>query len=301
MTQVVYIDVLLAVNLIINYFLLTACMSFCKLQARIRRRLLGSALGAVYSFILFLPELPVWGSVIVRLIMSATIALAAFGWVSPRRFLRALAGFYAVSFAFAGIMFGLWVMFKPAGMVISNSVVYFNISPLLLVFFAALCYLVFSLAGYFVKQRAPDNKCYTVEIRHHDKTLRSAALLDTGNSVSDLFTGNPVVIAEYSLIEPLLDPNCRHLFKNSSHSFAGTALIPPELKKNYRILPYSTLSGSGIMPAFSPDKITVFNQSKKLETSRITVAVSGQLSGEYRVLLGSDILENTKWEDALCI
>ena len=299
MTQVVYIDVLLAVNLIINYFLLTACMAFCRLTARIRRRLLGAALGAVYSFLLFLPELPLIASAVVKLLLSATIVAAAFGWVSPRRFLRALSGFYAVSFAFAGLMFGLWIAFRPAGMVVGNSVVYFNISPLVLVFSAVLCYFILSLAGQFSKRYAPDNKHYTVEISHRDKTLRSTALLDTGNSANDLFTGNPVIIAEYSLIEPLLDHDCRAIFKNTG--FADTALIPDALKKNYRLIPYGTLSGSGIMPAFTPDRVTVFDKAKKLETSRATVAVSGQLAGEYRILLPSELLENTRWEDCLCV
>ena len=55
---VVYIDVLLGVNLFVNYFLLLAVGRFLHLAVRRLRLLAGAAVGAVFSLSILLPPLP---------------------------------------------------------------------------------------------------------------------------------------------------------------------------------------------------------------------------------------------------
>lgn len=58
MSQVVYVDVLLALNLFINYLLLLS--GACLLREKVRRwrLLLGAALGAIYALVIFCPSFP---------------------------------------------------------------------------------------------------------------------------------------------------------------------------------------------------------------------------------------------------
>ena len=82
-TQTVYIDVLIGVNLFINYFLLLAVARFLHLPVRRGRMIAGAALGAFYALSIFLPELPSILALLIKLLMSATIIWAAFplqGW-----------------------------------------------------------------------------------------------------------------------------------------------------------------------------------------------------------------------------
>ena len=55
---VVYIDVLLGVNLFVNYFLLLAVGRFLHLAVRRLRLLAGAAVGAAFSLSILLPPLP---------------------------------------------------------------------------------------------------------------------------------------------------------------------------------------------------------------------------------------------------
>ena len=108
MTQVVYVDVLVGVNLIVNYFLLLASAKFLTLPFHRGRLVAASALGALYSLVILLPAWNPFLSLLIKLIMAASIILAAFGWHGVKAFLRQTAAFYIVSFAFAGLMIAVW-------------------------------------------------------------------------------------------------------------------------------------------------------------------------------------------------
>ena len=103
-TQTVYLDVLIGVNLFINYFLLLAVARFLHIPAKRGRMVAGAALGAFYALSIFLPELHPVLSLLIKLLMSGSIVWLAFPIQSWKTFLRALAGFYLTSFAFAGFM-----------------------------------------------------------------------------------------------------------------------------------------------------------------------------------------------------
>ena len=54
--MVIYIDVLLALNLFVNYFLLLCSSILMHRQTRRRRLLLGALIGSSFSFLIFLPD-----------------------------------------------------------------------------------------------------------------------------------------------------------------------------------------------------------------------------------------------------
>ena len=76
--QTIYIDVLLAVNIFINYFLLLAAAKFLAVR-RIRLRILAaSILGAAYSLTMLLPSIPMVLALLMKLAMSASLVFVAF-------------------------------------------------------------------------------------------------------------------------------------------------------------------------------------------------------------------------------
>ena len=56
--QVIYIDVLFALNLVVNYLLLFLTARFSGLYVGRLRLLGGAALGALFSVLMFFPDLP---------------------------------------------------------------------------------------------------------------------------------------------------------------------------------------------------------------------------------------------------
>ena len=109
----VYADVLIVVNLFVNYALLLCSSMIVKNRISNLRLLLGALIGSLYGLVIFLPEIPRYFELPMRIAVSALIAFAAFGYRNLRRFLRCFFTFLAVTFAFGGIMLVLWVTVAP--------------------------------------------------------------------------------------------------------------------------------------------------------------------------------------------
>ena len=151
-TKTIYIDVLIGTNIIINYFILAAVEKITKIQPKIFRTVLGSCFGAVCSLIILLPDIGFIPNLLLKLSISACIILITCGFHSLASFAKNLGLFYLISFAFAGIMLFVWFMLTPKGMVVKNSVVYFNISPVIMVVTTVACYFVIRLISRFVNK-----------------------------------------------------------------------------------------------------------------------------------------------------
>ena len=66
-------------------------------------------------------------------------------------------------------------------------------------------------------------------------------LADTGNNLTDTFSGTPVIVCSAAALAPLLD---------------GT---PPEQLKGYRLIPCATITAQGLLPLFRPDEVCIRN------------------------------------------
>lgn len=84
----VYADVLVMVNLFVNYALLLCSSLILKNRISNLRLLAGAAIGSAYGLVIFLPEIPIYFELPVRIAVSAAIVLTSFGFRNIRRFLR---------------------------------------------------------------------------------------------------------------------------------------------------------------------------------------------------------------------
>ncbi|WP_050698331.1 sigma-E processing peptidase SpoIIGA [Anaeromassilibacillus senegalensis] len=271
-TQTIYLDVLIGVNLFINYFLLLAVARFLSISVKRRRLVAAAALGAFYALSIFFPELPSVLSLLVKLAMSATIVLAAFPRRTLKLFLRELACFYITNFAFAGFMLCLWFFIAPQGLLIKNSVVYFEISPLFLLVVTVLCYLIIRVIQRVTGRQNPSLLFCRIWIDYKGATGVCKAKVDTGNTLVEPFSGFPVVVVEESAFREILPPE--------------------EEQTSFRVVPFQTVSGSGILPAFRPDKLVILAGEKKIEAKDVYIAVSRESlsGGDFSALLNPDLL-----------
>lgn len=271
-TQTVYIDVLIGVNLFINYFLLLAVARFLHIPAKRGRMVAAAGLGAFYALSIFLPELFPILSVLVKLLMSATIVLTAFPFFGWKPFLRALAGFYLTSFAFAGFMLCLWYFVAPQGLFIKNSIVYFDISPLFLLCATVGCYGVIRLIQRATGRQHPEALFCKIIVRRNGKESCCTAKVDTGNTLMEPFSGFPVVVAQEEAVRDVIPPQ--------------------EAQTAFRLIPYGAVGGEGVLPAFRPDKLVIRTEKKEIETRDVYIAVCREplSNGEFGALLHPDLL-----------
>ncbi len=272
MKQTIYIDVLICINLFINYFLLLAVSKFLSLPVKRPRLFAAAALGAAGSLIILVPEINLFLSFFMKLILSVAIVLVAYPFYGIKQFLRELATFYIMSFAFAGFMLALWYFIAPQGLIIKNSVVYFNISPLLLIIMTVICYFLIRLINRITGRQAPENLFCKIQIDYNGKSVSCSAKVDTGNTLTEPFSNAPVAVV------------CEECI---------AALIPPEDSGKIRFVPFQAISGSGLLPAFKPDKLTIFCGKNQIEIDEVYIAVANSKLGAFSALLNPDLLQKT--------
>lgn len=298
MTRVVYVDVLFCVNLIVNYFLIFISAKLNHFPRRSFRFLGGAALGAAFAMAIFLPHIGTLLSVLMKLGFSVAIVLAAFGRQKPLVFLRLLGTFYACSFGFAGIMLALWFTLRPQGMIINNGVVYFNISPLVLILSAAVCYAVMLLISRFMKPGEPKRICYPVRIRTKLGEVQTLALLDTGNSLTDLFSAAPVAVLEKKKAKAVLPAGADLTDVKTADTLER---LEPYWQERFRLIPCRTVSGGGLMAAFRPECFEIQLEDAWKTVPGVFVALGEELEGEYGALVSGKILSCAEMENRKCL
>lgn len=270
--MIVYADILIVLNLLVNYFIILATVKFLRKKVNIFRILIGSFVGAFSSLYIFLPEVSLFEEAIFKILLCLIISAVVFKINPKKQFFKSAGTLFLITCSYAGVMIAVWKIFRPRGMAINNSVVYFNVSPLVIVIFSAIFYLVFSiLMKIFGRNNIYADEC-DVCVCSFDKKVRFKAIVDTGNSVSDVFGKSEIIIVDKSVFESLG-------FKEKN-------------KTRYRAVPYSTVSGSGILDGYRCDYGAVSTADKIIELKSPIIAVSNTpIRDDYSGIVNPQIFD----------
>ncbi|MBE6769700.1 MAG: hypothetical protein E7548_02980 [Ruminococcaceae bacterium] len=280
--MVVYADVLIFLNTIVNYYIVALTAKVCKVNKKWYRYVFAAFAGALFSLYIFLPKLNFILEVIVKLVCSFAVVLVGFGFENIKKFARRSVIFYLISFLYAGLMLAFWSIFKPTGMVIHNSVVYFNISPLILIVLSAIFYVVLVIFKRIYSHKINNTACCEIEIYCEGKSARISAIIDTGHSVGDLFSDSEIIFVS--------ENKAKRLF-----SVTNPLFLDEKMKKRYRAIPCKTVDGTAILDAFRCDKAIVLTENKSYECPSPIIAISKHINSfDYSAIISPEILEADK-------
>ncbi len=284
-TKTIYIDVLIGTNIIINYFILAAVEKITKIQPKTFRTVLGSCFGAACSLIILLPDIGFIPNLLLKLSISACIILITCGFHSLASFAKNLGLFYLISFAFAGIMLFVWFMLTPKGMTVKNSVVYFNISPVIMVVTTVACYFIIRLINRFTNKDKGNIEICKIKIINNDNYCQFYGKIDTGNTLCEPFSQYLVIVASEDAVKPVAEEAFSNLLTYSEPDRV--------LKHKYRLVPYTSIGGSGLLPAFLPKEVYI-NDNYCPQKVYIAVCKSNVLKGEIKAMVNPEIIEYVK-------
>lgn len=286
MKQTVYVDVLLAVNFFINYFIMLSVGKVMRRDVSRTRICLAAAFGAVTALSIFLPHMHTVISTLFKLSVSAIMVAIAYKWQSCRVFLRYFLVTCAITFGFGGTMFALWIMASPRGMYFRNGVTYFNISPEFIVIVTILCYTVITVAGRICGSREKQSGYCSITVLNCGRAVCLNVICDTGNLLSEPFSGYPVIVVKRNSVSKILPEHFDDYLFDST--ILSDSLSPPGL----RIIPYSSVGGTGLLSAFRPDKIKVNEKDHIYEVDCCYIAVSDSLNDEeYDGIMNPSVLQ----------
>lgn len=233
--MVVYLDLVLLLNFAVNYCLLRATARLTGAAPGRWRLAAGAAVGAAYAGLCVLPGLGFLNGNLWRVVFLGLMVAAAFG--VGRGQLRQGAVLLGLSLALGGLALslrlrGFWALLLAA------------------VLLTALCRWFFRGAMRHAGQLVP------ASVRLGDREAKLTALRDSGNTLTDPFTGSGVLVAQYDAMKTLLpEALSREGLRDPGQAMTLLRRLAPELR--CRLIPYRGLGSGGVLLAVKCDQVTV--------------------------------------------
>jgi len=299
-TTVVYLDKLLFGNLFIDSVLLWSAGRLSQVRARHYRILTGAFLGSVYSLSLFLPGTDFLSSFYVKFAVSLVMVLAAYGPLPPRKFALCLSFFYLVSFASGGMVMGISYFFSQGGGAgqVQNFYAVINrffwpglLAAILLLWAGSAC-----LPGYFKKRQRLEDMKLAVTIYFGGRGVTVRGLIDTGNSLCDPVTGEPVVVVEHNAIRDVLPGPVREFESCAGDAIAAIErLMGTPWSGRLRLIPFQSLgSEGGILLGIRPDRVEFIRDRRIQKVEKVVIGIHGRrlnAGEEYNAIINPSLLE----------
>lgn len=275
MGMVIYADILIAVNWWVDFLLLLLVRRMTGAGAGGLRVALGGLVGALFGLLILMPPLPLWLTLLLKLIAAALMVLVAFGFEQRRLFLRRLAWLFGLSTGLAGLCAALYFYVAPMGFYVFNGTVYYAVPPLVLVGLTVVCYALIWLWERLLRHRSAADADYIVTVTQGERSVRVHCLYDSGNHLTEPFSGRPVLVMERYMAARLL--TVPQSVSDMTSDDVG-----------WRVIPFESIGGGGALPAFPADRITVRIGREERVFPRCYVAICDRLGrGEYDALIGS--------------
>lgn len=239
----IYIDVLIILNIYVNFFLLLATARLRNLRLTVPRCIITSVFASLFSLVIFVPSMNIVAEGIFRVFSAFLVVLCGFGFGGFKVYLKNTFFFFAVNFVFSGVVSALMTTLNSSVMYFRNAVLYIDLSPVVLIIGTALAYAVINIVGRIFRKNDISDSRYSVIVSAFGKTVKMKALADTGNNLTDVFSGAPVIICD-----------SEKLGVSADASMIGEI-------KGARLLPYSTIDNDGLIPVFRPSYVCVKNET----------------------------------------
>lgn len=247
--QTIYVDVLIVLNLYVNFFLLKTSAKLTHTPLGFVRCITASFIGSLFSLMILAPELNILLNIAVKLFAAILIIMICFGVKNKKRILPNLIIFFAANYILAGAVCAFYSWFRPEAMKFNNSYFYIDFSLIILILSTAGIYFAVCIIRYFTDRLPAENGEYKIIIRYKDRLTAMEGLADSGNLLVDYFSGSPVIICGQNKLTGLSD------------CFGNDAPLP----KGFRLLPCSTVNKSDTITVFRPDEIIITETSSGLK------------------------------------
>lgn len=258
--MVIYIDVLIITSVYIDFLMIQACAAVLHTRPPSRTRsVLGALTGSLFSLTLLMPPAGKVMPLLIKFISAAAVIFVSFGFGSKAKFFTRIAVFFGVSILFAGVCLLLSETAAENLIFCRNGNVYFNISAAVLIISTAAAYGLIYLSRRFLDSTPKGSFTVTV-CCSGSRTASFAAIPDTGDRLVDIMTGIPVIVTGKEQLSGLLEN------------------IPTEKdmpKKGWRLIPFETACGSGLIPIFKPEAVYIRNnETRRTSTPEAYIGVS---------------------------
>lgn len=281
MPTVIYVDVLLVINFMVNFILLRITALMLRRQPVFWRLCFAAALGAFGALIIFVPLQNRVALLLYKLFLTVIMSMAAFGFGRAKRIAGAAFCLFTVSLLVSGFLLLWQVTMRPRGVLVSKGTVYFDIGATALICCCVAGYFIASALSRMLARGSPQGQLCEVTVLHAGAVSVFPALIDTGSSLTEPFSHCPVIVCEQQALGNAMPKE----LKNFTLGSPTTQML--------RLVPYKTLNSSGLLPAFLPETLLVRMQGESAQRAEdCYIAVLNQTLGasDYRAVCNPQML-----------
>lgn len=233
----IYVDLLFLINIFFDFILLLSVSIILKRNIKIYRILLGSIVGGISIFFLFL-NINTTELFFLKILIAIFMIITTFKFKNIKYFIKNLSYLYIVSIVLGGALYLLNIEFsyKNKGLIFFNNDISINILILLIISPIILYIYIKQIKEY----KNNYNKNYRVKIVfNNNKDISLNAFLDTGNNLIDPYKHRPIILVEEELIKEYI------------------------IKERYLIVPYNTIKGSSLLNCIKVKNIIINDKEYK--------------------------------------
>lgn len=286
--MVIYLDLVFILNTAADALALYMTARLSGLPLRTGRVLLAAVLGGLYGTCALLPPLWFMAGFLPQMVFAFFVVFASFG--KQQMILRIFALFYFLSCTLGGAMTAISQSMFNRG--VENALQTINWKVFILV--TIICYFFLSVVFRGSAKHAVSGQLCHVCVVLDDKKVLLEALWDTGHTLCDPCSGNPVLTAWYGALEQLWSKDTREILnqlemQGSLWCLEQINLVQPG---RFRLIPYRAVGVDwAVLLAFRADKLIV--DGKDLGTTMIALSPTPITDGGgYNALWGGERKEN---------
>jgi len=245
---IVYVDVLILVNFIVNLFILHVTVQTLRKRVKLIWICLSSFIGSLYVLTVVYPELKYLSYIPFKILIVIAMILIVFREKNILFNIKASLIFILYSILLAGMCLFIQIS-NSKNMSFDVIIINFPYEKLLLSVMI-IYILIYRIIIFIADRKKILTLIYTVDIinKSYKKTIK--AFLDTGNELREPATNLPVLIVERDILSEVM------LEKNNTY-----------------YIPYTVLNGTnGRLVGFKPEYINIHIDKKSIETRDVIIA-----------------------------
>lgn len=265
--MVIYIDVLLIENFIINLFLLLITLKALRYKYY-KTVYIAAIIGSLYTLVLFMDN-KILASLPFKIIVVLLMIIISTKNYKLLRTIKSSITFMIMSFTLCGFSFSFSIIDNYYSIYRDFSINNYSIKYLL-ISIMGLYIVIVRVIDYLRDRSLINNFIYDIEISNEQKTVFIKGLLDTGNALREPVTNLPCIIIESDFLDQF------NIKSNEEFS-----------------IPYSTIAEEGSLKGFKTNTIRIRGEDKEWkEVEAIVCKCKNKLSkeNEFNALLSRGVI-----------
>lgn len=259
MTLSIYLDIFFAVNLMMDYFIISITDRILDLNGKMTWKMLGAFLGSLWAVVAVIVRINL--KPVTYIVLPVIMIMPVLGIKNRRKIAKSIFVMYMVTFVLSGVCSGLW-----------NMVCSRKINSLILILGLILSVILLHILGEYIKVRKKyGDGIYKVNIKINNEEIRCKGYLDTGNLLKDPYTGRIV------------------------HIISKSVLPIEKINIGCRLVPFHSIGNeNGLIPVIDVDSMVIYNEKNVIYKGTGTIGIyEGVISkyGMYDALLNGSVLK----------